>query len=379
VRGDVLEGDLVARAAGDPLFAPGGVIDASRFAPLVDALSAAGVRRVRGALVLDEGSFLVPGPGPAWPSDDQHWQEYCALAGGFSANGGCLDAVVAAGAVGRPARVGVEPRAHGLVPAFDVTTAAARSRLVVRVSARGGKVTVAGSLPADVPRWTTRFAAPDPVELYGHVLLDALARGGIRVEGGIVRRRGEPTGRPLATLTSPLAALLEPINTESDNALADQVFLALGDRITGSGTRAGGRAATAFALAALDVPVEGLVQVDGSGLSRDNRATARQITALLDAVLSKDARTGEAFRASLAVAGESGTLQDRMRGLADRVHAKTGFIGGTSALSGVVETGSGRRLAFSILVEYPVSGGLNTSVWKPLQDDLCAELARYSR
>ncbi len=54
--------------------------------------------------------------------------------------------------------------------------------------------------------------------------------------------------------------------------------------------------------------------------------------------------------------------------------AKTGFIGGTSGLSGIVQTLDGRTLVFSILVEYPRYGGLNTSVWKPLQDEICTIL-----
>ena len=58
-----------------------------------------------------------------------------------------------------------------------------------------------------------------------------------------------------------------------------------------------------------------------------------------------------------------------------RVRAKTGFIGGTSALSGLIEDGGGKSLAFSILVEYPVFEGLNTSVWKPMQDRICRILA----
>jgi D-alanyl-D-alanine carboxypeptidase len=57
-----------------------------------------------------------------------------------------------------------------------------------------------------------------------------------------------------------------------------------------------------------------------------------------------------------------------------RVRAKTGFIAGTSSLSGVAETLDGRRFAFSILVNYPDFGGLNPSVWKPMQDALCKRL-----
>ena len=79
---------------------------------------------------------------------------------------------------------------------------------------------------------------------------------------------------------------------------------------------------------------------------------------------------------SLAVGGSTGTLDGRMQDkkLAGRVHAKTGFIGGTSALSGFLDTLDGRTLVFSILVEYPPTEGLNKSCWKPMQDEICTEL-----
>jgi D-alanyl-D-alanine carboxypeptidase/D-alanyl-D-alanine-endopeptidase (penicillin-binding protein 4) len=173
--------------------------------------------------------------------------------------------------------------------------------------------------------------------------------------------------------------VLGPINTWSNNACADQLFLTMGRWQVGQGTRAGGRAATAFALERLGLDTRELVQVDGSGLSRDNRISARQITALLDAVLTGEAGAAKAFRGSLAVGGETGTLDKRLSSLEGRVHAKTGFIGGVSALSGYIETFDGRTLAFSILVEYPTIEGLNKNCWKPMEDSICEVLAAGAR
>jgi D-alanyl-D-alanine carboxypeptidase/D-alanyl-D-alanine-endopeptidase (penicillin-binding protein 4) len=177
----------------------------------------------------------------------------------------------------------------------------------------------------------------------------------------------------LGHLHSDLIDLLKPVNADSVNAVADQVFLATGHAVFGEGTRAAGARATSEALRRLGVSAEGLVQVDGSGLSRANRVTAAQVTALIDAVLSRDERSAAAYLGSLAVAGETGTLSGRMReGPArGRVRAKTGFIAGTSALSGVAEGAGGRRYVFSVLVNYPSVSGLNTSAWKPMQDEIC--------
>lgn len=372
--GGTLEGDLVARAAGDPLFlqdSDGGL------EPWLDDLARqlreAGVERVTGELVLDEGSFLEPGPGPGWPTPRDHWQEYCALAGGFTANAGCLTASLRAGAVGERAAVKVRPRDHGLARRGTVSTGAKGSRLDLAVGANAAGVTVKGSLPADVPEYATRFAHPDPVALFGEALVAGLARRGVVIEGGFRRERGTPPGNPVARLRSPLADTLVPILTHSNNSLADQVFLAMGNAVVGSGDRGGGQAATRRALETLGVSSAGLVQVDGSGLSRDDRVTPRQLTALIAAVLDQGGEVARRFRDALPVAGESGGLESRMGGgpAAGRVRAKTGFIGGTSSLSGLCETLDGRTLAFSILVSYPRVAGLNTRVWKPMQDEIC--------
>ncbi len=378
VEAGVLRGDLVVRGGADPLYDPTAAGDVARLLePAIQQLKAAGIARVAGDLVLDEGRFLEPGPGPAWPADGQRWSDFCALSGGFNANAGCLTARITPTRVGQPARVEVRPLGHGLPTRIAVETGKARSKLDVRVSAIGGTVIVEGSLPANVPEWECRFAAPDPVALFGGALKQALAARGIAVAGTVRRARTapKPGARPLARIETPILSVLEPINAHSNNACADQLFLALGNAQFGTGDRASGQKATSLALQRLGVPDDGFQQVDGSGLSRDNRVSARQITALLAGVVRRGGRASEALLESMAAPRADGTLDDRLAGLEGRVRAKTGFIGGTSALSGLIEDGGGKSLAFSILVEYPVVDGLNTSVWKPMQDRICRILA----
>jgi len=374
----VLVGDLVVRGGGDPLYDAHSAGDVRELlAPAIEALKAAGVQRIAGDIVLDEGRFLDPGPGPAWPAEGQHWSEFCALSGAFSANAGCLTARVVPAKPGHSASVEVRPSGHGLPTRIAVKTGKAGSKLDVRVAALGGTVIVEGSIPAGIEPWECRFAAPDPVLIFGGAMRHALNARGIAITGSVRRERVVPTPgtRALATITTPILTVLDPINAHSNNAVADQLYFALGDAQFGQGTRAGGQRATSLALERLGVPDDGFAQVDGSGLSRDNRVSARQITALLAGVSRRGGRASAALFASMAAPKADGTLDDRMPGLEGRVRAKTGFIGGTSALSGIVETESGRMLAFSILVEYPVMDGLNTRVWKPMQDRVCKILA----
>ncbi len=373
-----LMGDLVVRAAGDPLYddSPGGGIQPWARA-VADQLRSAGIGRVDGDLILDEGGFAAPGPGPQWPSSRDHWKEYCALSGGFSVNAGCFTAIVEATSPGQKARVRLTPAGSGAARSGTVKTVAKRKALTVAVGAVPGKVTVRGSIPADVPSYTARFASPDPVALFGAALVHALGVEGIEIQGQVVRVRVPGEGQLVARMESPLASCALPILRDSNNSVADQVFLHLAYATGQAPDRAGGQAAVSAALSRLGVSADGLVQVDGSGLSKANRTSPRQLTALVAAAMGRDGAGAELIRAHLPVAGETGSLSKRMRSgsARGRVRAKTGFVNGASGLSGLVETESGRLLAFSILVNYPHYDGLNTHAFKPMQDAICQAMA----
>ena len=382
IRGGVLQGDLIVRAGADPMFDPDDRGSLDRWmTPLVQQLRAAGIERVDGRLVLDEGDYLIPSPGPAWPSENEYWKEYCALSGGFNANAGCLTSVVSATQVGQQAQVRVRPAGHGLTQSKGtVKTVAKGEPLDVRVGAMP-RLVVKGKVPANYSAFTSRFAHPDPVELFGHAVIQALQSRGIPIQAKPHRERGVPAGEQVAVLRTPLLESYGPILMDSNNAVADQLYWWLGHTYGERGDRLGGARAVAAALGRLGVDSDGWQQVDGSGLSKNNRARADQITALLAGVLQAEGPAAEAFRRTLPVAGQSGTLRKRMRqGLAaGNVRAKTGFVNGTSALSGTVQTSKRTTLVFSILVRYPYAPGLNTKAFKPMQDELCELLAGWNQ
>jgi D-alanyl-D-alanine carboxypeptidase/D-alanyl-D-alanine-endopeptidase (penicillin-binding protein 4) len=95
---------------------------------------------------------------------------------------------------------------------------------------------------------------------------------------------------------------------------------------------------------------------DGSGLSRANFRSARELRRILQAAAATD--RWPALDAALPVAGETGTLARRFRGTpaAGNVHAKTGSIIGGRALTGHLRTAGGRRAYFSIVVNGEASG-----------------------
>jgi len=123
-----MQGRRVARRPGrargaDPLYERGGDGDIEALlAPALDEIARADLRVITGDVVLDEATFLEPGPAPEWPSKDQWWAEFCALSGGFSANRGCVTVHVTPARIGEAASVSAFPREHGLLENFGVRT-----------------------------------------------------------------------------------------------------------------------------------------------------------------------------------------------------------------------------------------------------------------
>jgi D-alanyl-D-alanine carboxypeptidase/D-alanyl-D-alanine-endopeptidase (penicillin-binding protein 4) len=109
--------------------------------------------------------------------------------------------------------------------------------------------------------------------------------------------------------------------------------------------------------------------VDGSGLSRSDQTSAHDVVRVLDGV--RDDAAGAAFRASLPVAGRTGTLRTRMRGTAaaGRCQAKTGTLSNVSALAGYCRAASGHDVVFALLMN---NVGLGTA--RAQQDRFAAAL-----
>jgi D-alanyl-D-alanine carboxypeptidase/D-alanyl-D-alanine-endopeptidase (penicillin-binding protein 4) len=98
------------------------------------------------------------------------------------------------------------------------------------------------------------------------------------------------------------------------------------------------------------VPVDALIQRDGSGSSRCDYVTAEALVAILTHV-DRDEKLRGPYEISLPVAGRDGTLANRMKGTAAEgtARAKTGSMSNGRALSGYVATADGEPLVFSIL------------------------------
>lgn len=201
-------------------------------------------------------------------------------------------------------------------------------------------------------------------------LRSALEAAEVEVEGGAGAGSAPPGATVLAKVESPpLSQLLALTLPPSDNFFAETLLKDLGAQFGGAGTTAAGAAVVSRAAAALGLHPH---VVDGSGLSREDLTSPRQVVTLLREL--EPTSNGAILRAALAVAGHSGTLADRMRHTtaAGRCRAKTGTLEWVSNLAGYCQTLNGHLVAFAFL-----NDGIEIGEAHTLQDNMAITLAGY--
>ncbi|MCW2988945.1 MAG: D-alanyl-D-alaninecarboxypeptidase/D-alanyl-D-alanine-endopeptidase, partial [Solirubrobacterales bacterium] len=190
--------------------------------------------------------------------------------------------------------------------------------------------------------------ASDPAKLAASKLARALGASGVAVPAQVALAKTPADAERVAVVRSPtLTRIVDTTDVYSDNFFAEMLMKLVGARLGAAGTTAAGAAVVEdFARA----HGSGVHAVDGSGLTRSNRASPRQVAALLLAM--RDEPAGDEFIQDLALTGKEGTVADRMRGTAayGRCRTKTGTITGVSNLSGYCFNKSGRTMVFSILM-----------------------------
>jgi D-alanyl-D-alanine carboxypeptidase/D-alanyl-D-alanine-endopeptidase (penicillin-binding protein 4) len=210
-----------------------------------------------------------------------------------------------------------------------------------------------------------------PALVAGQQLVSALRAAGVRVAAGtpVSAGRTPAQARPLTEVNSPrIPTLIKWTNTPSDNFFAEMLLKDIGARFGGAGSTAAG-AAVVRALLATSFGLHPRLD-DGSGLSLYDLTSPEQVVTLL-AKMSGDPQ----FTDSLAVAGETGTLQNEMRGTSaqGRCHGKTGTLQVVSNVAGYCQARDGHTLAFAFLMN-----SIDPNYAHPIQNRMQVALAQYS-
>jgi D-alanyl-D-alanine carboxypeptidase/D-alanyl-D-alanine-endopeptidase (penicillin-binding protein 4) len=364
-----VRGDLIVYGRGDPSIAAR--FNNGDYTRAIDELAAriqaAGVKHVEGDLVGDESYFTGAPFGTGWTWDDLTWY-FGAEVSALSVNDNALDLFVKPGAsVGAQCIVTTGPPTPLVTIANRATTAPAGMKRDVSVYRALGEniIEVGGQLPLGDAGFTASVAVSHPALVFVYMLRSALAARGVIITGKsrtIAAR--DRHGIPLQTSSlveiasrqsPPLSVIAAQTLKASQNLYAELILRTLG-KVAGGSTsaaltsdEAGVESVKAF-LNEAGIRADGLVIMDGSGLSRRDLITASASLQLL--VHMSKHRYASAFREALPVAGVDGTLGRRMKGTAaaNNIRAKTGTISGVSTLSGYATSAAGERLAFSIML-----------------------------
>jgi D-alanyl-D-alanine carboxypeptidase/D-alanyl-D-alanine-endopeptidase (penicillin-binding protein 4) len=216
----------------------------------------------------------------------------------------------------------------------------------------------------------TSFAS-DPAITAAATLDASLREAGVSISPSVALGTSPAFSTELARVESPpLSSIVNTTDVYSDNFFAEMLIKLIGARFGGAGTTAAGaKVVEAFARG----HESGVHAVDGSGLTRSNRASPAQVVGLLKSM--RGTSVGDEFIQDLALAGHEGTVAERMHGTAayGRCRTKTGTLTGVSNLSGYCFNRDGRVMIFSILM-----GSVRDLSLAHLEQDLIAgEVASY--
>ena len=359
---------------------------------LADAIISSGVKRVEGDIIGDETYFTGNPVSGTWEWDDLQFY-YGAEVSALPVNDNAQSLSVTPGPVGYACSVKFTPF-NSLVQIKNLcTTTAAGTPRTLRIEKKVDRniVEISGSLPAGNSGFSGFVSVSRPAELFVTLLKQRLESKGVTVTGQ-TRAVNSKTAVPTEMSTEitkiespPLSMIAARTMKPSQNMYTETLLWTLGEDRRSKLAATGGQlstrdsaelgieAVTAF-LKEIGVAEDGIIQHDGSGLSRHDLITPEAIVQLYS-YMAKQSRFSQAWRDSLTIGGVDGTLRNRFTGTkaAGNVRGKTGTIDQVSALSGYVTTAGGEQLVFSIVV----NGIPETRLQRPLIDDIIVSLANF--
>lgn len=347
LRNGVLEGSLYLSLSGDPSF------DHERLAHLLHELKKWHVTRIHGNVVIDSTHASIPPTAPGGVAKDLAYG-YGAPAGPVMLDTNRLEVVINPGErVGSPALIEVRDPSGTVQLSNQVTTKASPQGCGVGLALDHNQHLVArGCMGKGQWALEQELAIRNPLLYMQGTIQKTLSRMHITLDGTI-KLGPAPTGAFLLAKdrSKPIAQLLADTLKPSDNLYADSLFLHAAAVLHGSPlawTEAGPVVRT-FLQEQTGIDLSHAVMVDGSGLSRADRLTPYQTTALLQFLYYKFPLSYE-YISALPISGRDGTLERRLKKPTqqDFVRAKTGTMAGVNSLAGYLYTTNGHTLAFTV-------------------------------
>ncbi|MBI4192511.1 MAG: D-alanyl-D-alanine carboxypeptidase/D-alanyl-D-alanine-endopeptidase [Betaproteobacteria bacterium] len=360
---DVLTGDLVIKGYGDPR------LTLENFWLMLRSLRARGLREIRGDLVLDRSYFGAAESADPASFDNEPTRPYNTAPDALLVNFKTMRLQFVPDAERRALRIIAEPALAQVQVLNNVVLDnepcgdwVGRLKLTALGNSASARLLFGGNYSLACGEKERNYSVLGHPQ-YVHGLFTLLWRElGGAFSGGVRDAKTPADARlVLAHQTQTLAEIVRDINKFSNNVMARQLYLSLGAIALGApaNSEKSARAIKQW-LASRRLAFPELVLENGSGLSRNERLSAKSLAQLL--LAAQRSSVMPELAASLPLVAVDGTMKKRLSGaeVAGQAHIKTGTLSGVRAIAGYVLDGKGRMMVVVCIVNHARAPGAQT-------------------
>ena len=369
IDGHILQGNIYIKGGGDP--ALGSKFYKGTYGNFISkwatAIAKLGIDSITGRIIGDASYFSLEYTPITW-SYGETGDYYCTAASGLTAYDNRYEIkFYGSNRARKKATSGV---IKPFIPDFyyenKTTVVSGRKKAIYILGAPYSHERILkGNIPASGQTYTLEGSIPDPPYLVAYQLSEQLKKNGIKIgelpttlrrlkyeNDSIYRIVRNKSRQNITSSYSPsVSSLVGITNKVSNNLFAEHLLKHIAKKRYSIGeTEAGAKAVVGF-WKSKGIDTRGFNMFDGSGISRYNSITARQLVGILN-YMQDSTSYFTTYYNSLPIAGQTGTLKSFCDGTfaEGKIRAKSGTMSRVRSYAGFVTANSGRTFIFAFTV-----------------------------
>ncbi len=354
VKNEVLLGDLLIKGYGDPYMVT------ENFWKLLQEIRRLGIRQIKGDLVIDDSYFNVTDMDPG-DFDNKPERAYNVLPNALLINFKATYFHFYPDSRGKSIVIKTDPELPNLSIQNNLRPGKGRCRgfqrgiaINVLQDPKLNRVVLDGRYPARCGHYVMSRTVLTPATFAFGVFKSLWQQLGGSISGTVRKGIAPVDEEPfLSWQSQPLGELIRLVNKFSNNVMTRQILLTLAAQMQGEpGTVEKGRQVINEYLQQRGMDTRSLTLINGAGLSRDTRVSARLLADTL--LYAESIAFMPEFVSSLSIMGMDGTAKNRLREniKSGHAHVKTGTIDDVSAIAGFIDAISGKRFVIVGMLNY---------------------------